>query len=446
MGEKEVRDFGSFCSTLASMVPSELWRSFGRTSVALCLGLLIGHASPAGAQDSAKALLAKASALYNDGAETAPETLANIRKILDRIVREHPASDIAVQILLRQSVGGLDIAAIEAEAGEVGTTSASDVAAGAQDCLADALAGRVEVPVTLTATVTDNGRIAGLPNLRAPAAVDDAARRTFLSAATAIDGCAPFEEAVRGRKIEVSLTPDGAVELGAANALSAGRNAQGSVPHDALEPSQPVAPPPGTEAAMSALDLDRAAVRDLQARLLVAGHDPNGIDGVIGPGTRGAFQAWQASQGIAANGLLNDAQLDLLKRQTDQDLASWLEDPKNAALHTPPPPIALGPGNFAGSWRYTATCGANSKVEKGRYKGVMTIKHVGGNRYAGVARSSQGLRGKVSGQLVGRQWRGFVNWGLFLGRTEVVGRIADQSLIIRGRDSDRCSIYATKIK
>ena len=425
------------------MVRSKPWRSFGRTSVALCLGLLIGHASPAGAQGSAKALLAEASALY-DGAETAPETLANIREILDRIVSEHSASDVAVQILLRQSVGDLDIAAIEAEAGEVGTTSVSEVAAGAQDCLADAMVGRVEVPVTLTATVTDNGRIAGLPNLRAPAAVDDAARRTFLSAATAIDACAPFEEAFRGRKIEVSLTPDGAVELVAANALSAGRNAQDSVPHDAMEPSQPVAPPPGTEATMSALDLDRAAVRDLQARLLVAGHNPNGIDGVIGPGTRGAFQAWQASQGIAANGFLNDAQLDLLKRQTDQDLASWLEDPQNAALHTPPPPIALGPGNLSGTWRFTTTCGPNSKLGQRRITGVVSLQHAGGNHYTGNLRNSQGLRGQYSARLNGRQYTAEVNFGFLIGKVNVTGRIADRSLTVRGRDSNGCSFYSTK--
>lgn len=437
-----MRNFGNGCLTLASMFRSGRC-SFRRASVALCLWLLIGHVSPAGAQGSPEALLAEASALY-DGAETAPETFVSIREILDRIVSEYPASDIAVQILLRHTVGGIDIAAIEAQAGEVGTASVSKVAAGAQECVADAMAGRVEAEVTLTASVTDNGRIAGLPNLLAPAAVDDAARRTFLSAATAIDACAPFEKAFRGRGIEVVLTPEGAVELVAMTAPLAESSAQDSAPRDALVQSQPVALPAGTEATMTALDLDRAAVRDLQARLLVAGHDPNGIDGVIGPGTRGALQAWQASQGIAANGLLNDAQLALLKRQTEVGLASWLEDPQNAALHTPPPPIALGPRNFAGTWRYTATCGSNSKVGEGRFTGVITIRHTGGNSYSGSARGSKGLRGRVSMQLRGRQVSGEINWGFLIGRTQFSGRVANQRLLVSGRDSDGCRFQNIK--
>ena len=436
-------DFDTGCSTWASKFPLGPWQSTRRVTAALCLGLLIGHASPADAQDSADALLAEASALY-DGTDTAPEALVSIKEILDRIVSEHPASDIAVQILLRQTVGGLDIAAIEAETGQVGMASVADVAAGAQDCLADAMAGRVEAPVTLTATVTDNGRIAGLPKLRAPAAVDDAARRTFLSAATAIDACAPFEQTFRGRDIEVVLTPEGAVELDATTSPLAESIAQGSAPRDAVERSQPVALPAGTEATMTALDLDRAAVRDLQARLLVAGHDPNGIDGLIGPGTRGALQAWQYSQGVTANGLLNDAQLELLKRQTDQDLASWLEDPKNAALHTPPPPIALGPGNLSGTWRFTTTCGPNSKLGQRRITGVVSLQHAGGNHYTGNLRNSQGLRGQYSARLNGRQYTAEVNFGFLIGKVKVTGRIADRSLTVRGRDSNGCSFYSTK--
>ncbi|WP_372921588.1 peptidoglycan-binding domain-containing protein [Roseovarius sp.] len=443
MGNREARDFGSFCSTLASMFCPKPRGSFRRASVPLCLWLLIGHASPAGAQDSAEALLAEASALY-DGAETAPETLVSIREMLDHIVSEHPASDIAVQILLRQTVGDLDIAAIEAEAGEVGTASVSSVAAGAQGCLADAITGRVEAPVTLTATVTNNGRIAGLPNLHAPASVDDAARRTFLSAATAIDACAPFEEAFRGREIEVAFTPEGAVELDTANEPSGERSAQDSAPRDTPEFSQPTTLPAGTEATMAALDLDRAAVRDLQARLLVAGHDPNGIDGLIGPGTRGALQAWQVSQGVAANGLLNDPQLELVKRQTDEGLASWLEDPQNAALHTPPPPIAIGPGNLSGTWRFTTTCGPNSKLGQSRITGVVSLQHAGGNRYTGILRNSQGLRGQYSALLNGRQYTAEVNFGFLIGKVQVTGRIADRSLTVRGRDSNGCSFYSTK--
>lgn len=439
----KLRDYGNSCSTLESIFRPRPLRSFRRSGAAFSLALLMCHSSPAGAEDSVESLLAEASALYN-GAETAPETLVRIREILDRIVSEHPASDIAVQILLRQKVNGLDIAAIEARAGDVGTSLVSELTTGVQDCLVDAMAGRVEAPVTLAVTVTDSGRIVGLPSLRSPAVVDEAARRTFLSAATAVEGCTPFEEAFRGREIEVALSPEGSVDLVTANAPPYERSVQDSAPRNTLDPLQHLELPAGTEATMATLDLDRAAVRDLQARLLVAGHDPNGIDGLMGRGTRGALQAWQALQGIAANGLLNGAQLELLKRQTDEGLASWLEDPQNAALHTPPPPILLGPANVAGTWRFTSSCGPNSRLGNLRIAGVLNVRHAGGNGYNGPVSQSQGLRGQFSGRLEGRRMTGAINWGLLVGRVQFSGTIADHELVMRGRDSNGCGFYAKK--
>jgi hypothetical protein len=37
-----------------------------------------------------------------------------------------------------------------------------------------------------------------------------------------------------------------------------------------------------------------------------------------------------------------------------------------------------------------------------------------------------------------------VNWGLLLGKVQVTGRVADEKLVISGRDSNRCSFYAWK--
>lgn len=39
--------------------------------------------------------------------------LREIRLILDRIVAEYPSSDLATQILLQETIGTLDVAALE---------------------------------------------------------------------------------------------------------------------------------------------------------------------------------------------------------------------------------------------------------------------------------------------------------------------------------------------
>ncbi len=202
--------------------------------------------------------------------------------------------------------------------------------------------------------------------------------------------------------------------------------------------------PPGTEATEQALDLSKQDIRDLQARLLVLGHDPNGVDGLAGRGTRAALGAWQAGQGVAATGYLNADQRARLQAQSETLLAAWRTDPENDKLYLPPPPIALGPGNLSGTWRFTTTCGRNSKLGNMRITGVMNVRHAGGNRYSGPVRQSQGFRGQFNGRLEERRMSGSINWGLLLGTIQVVGTIADQSLTMSGRDSNRCSFFARK--
>ncbi len=48
-------------------------------------------------------------------------------------------------------------------------------------------------------------------------------------------------------------------------------------------------------------------VKRAQALLLKAGFDPNGLDGVFGPGTKKAAIAWQKSVGLVADGIIGPA-------------------------------------------------------------------------------------------------------------------------------------------
>ena len=73
------------------------------------------------------------------------------------------------------------------------------------------------------------------------------------------------------------------------------------------------------------LQLDRARIRELQGRLLVSGHDPNGVDGVIGKGTRAAITTWQRGNGFFESGYFTRAQIDVLRQMTVGQYDTWLE-------------------------------------------------------------------------------------------------------------------------
>lgn len=63
-------------------------------------------------------------------------------------------------------------------------------------------------------------------------------------------------------------------------------------------------------------DLSPALVERVQRGLLDAGHSPNGVDGLMGPGTRRALQAFQSEAGLAT-GALTLQSLDRLGIATD---------------------------------------------------------------------------------------------------------------------------------
>ncbi len=60
--------------------------------------------------------------------------------------------------------------------------------------------------------------------------------------------------------------------------------------------------------------LSRSQVEELQTLLQRRGFDPNGIDGKIGPGTRGALRSYQQSVGLAADGFPTLSVLERLRR------------------------------------------------------------------------------------------------------------------------------------
>lgn len=62
----------------------------------------------------------------------------------------------------------------------------------------------------------------------------------------------------------------------------------------------------------TALDLDASQRRAIQRQLTVLGFNTRGVDGIFGPGTRGAITGWQERRGLPASGFLSEGQLELL--------------------------------------------------------------------------------------------------------------------------------------
>ncbi|MCB5199419.1 peptidoglycan-binding protein [Loktanella sp. TSTF-M6] len=74
-------------------------------------------------------------------------------------------------------------------------------------------------------------------------------------------------------------------------------------------------PPNPLRDAENALGLSSEARQAIQRDLQIMGFDTRGIDGIFGPGTRGAITGWQEQNGITANGFLTRDQIATLSAQ-----------------------------------------------------------------------------------------------------------------------------------
>ncbi len=80
------------------------------------------------------------------------------------------------------------------------------------------------------------------------------------------------------------------------------------------------------EAAEAALDLSRAQRQQIQRDLTILDFNTRGIDGIFGPGTRGAIRGWQSSRGFEATGFLTGAQIAVLREAGAQRAAELEEE------------------------------------------------------------------------------------------------------------------------
>ena len=57
-------------------------------------------------------------------------------------------------------------------------------------------------------------------------------------------------------------------------------------------------------------------------------YDTRGVDGVFGPGSRGALKAWQRDSGIPISGYLNLNQVVFMREQSQDLYTEWQNRPK----------------------------------------------------------------------------------------------------------------------
>lgn len=374
------------------------------------------------------------------------ETLRRqVKQNFDLILENYPESRAADEIR-KGMPAGIDVSALPQSEGNSEQAALSEQASpneAALECLTDQYAGGRDVRLTISANLDPSGGLIGIPALEAPAAPDPVTRAAYLQFVTALESCNPTLRDFAQSTIRTGVGDDGALFF--QPELSAGQIVPESEP--VLPAANTIAPPslslPATKITEAELSLQRKDVRDIQARLLVLGFDPNGIDGLLGPGTRAALSNWQNANRMGPTGFLNVEQRALLQDQSQSQLDVWLQDKVNADKYDPPI-IPLGPRAMSGNWRFTSTCGPNSKLGNMKITGALSVSHAGGNSYSGSARQSQGFKGKFTGRLNGRRIDGQINWGLLVGTTKFTGKIADNALIIRGSDTNRCAFYARK--
>ena len=162
-------------------------------------------------------------------------------------------------------------------------------------------------------TVGWEGEISGTPQLIATGEADENA--VHLAAINALEACAPYPTDYAGRVYGATFSGNALSNIVVAEHIE--------VPQVVWETA--------TQESFNALGLTRADIAEIQARLSILGHDPNGIDGVYGNGCRTAVTAWQSAQSIPESGYLDAAQLEHLKDLSQAAFDTWVSDPSNQA-------------------------------------------------------------------------------------------------------------------
>ncbi|WP_272011541.1 peptidoglycan-binding domain-containing protein [Roseovarius sp. ZX-A-9] len=266
------------------------------------------------------------------------QTYESVRSILNKIVEDYPASDLAVQIILKDEIEGLDVARLDQFLAEQDQETETSLTETTPNVVPEAPKGEVAavlpedgqtlefsepyidtlepelqraecVARTFTATSTselqlkllvgEGGIIEGLPELIAPVSPSSEERSDYLSLIAALDDCAPFESLIFGGEFVATTSSDGSVVF------------VSSIDSQTSEITE------------NDLKLTRDTRREIQRRLTLIGHDTKGVDGSLGKNSRTAIIEWQIANKLLPTGYLNDSQISALKEDSAEEYAAW---------------------------------------------------------------------------------------------------------------------------
>lgn len=377
-------------------------RVFSLVLIAITCGL---SATPSVAQTDIRAAQPLLSSL--DDTMPPEEMLSQLREaraLLDAIVEDDPGSDMALSILRRTPVDGLDIVALDTRIATLSTALHRRKLAEAQAQVAAARAATPTAPVPAQTAPPSDPVPAGINPVAPP----------------------PVTIPLPGDPMAANATPetDTAAPLdmgGLVAGLQAARPEPSETASADVDLSAPVPNDPKTLMRLTQENLNRV------------GCEVGSADGVAGRKTRRGHEAYLKAQALSAD-LFPLGSADLLRHL----IAA------TGTICEKLPPVALTPASMSGDWSFTTRCGANSRNRNKTFTGAFRLRHAGGGTYSGRTRMSNGIIGDISASLQGRSVNAVMNWGLLIGKTRMRGSVADEALVIYGRDDDRCRITARK--
>lgn len=349
---------------------------------------------------TAKSLLAEAITLYEIGQQADGSVRRGAYEqallVLDSIVERFPGSDLAVQILLGESVGKINVrdlrqavadsaskpaaetavveTALNRAPGKPSSPAPEDIAAAVTRCYAsDAIGESDDAFIVLRVRLDATGRLTESPNLLAPDRVSAAERRLMRLASAALLECQPYsvveqssQVAIVFRAASVTVATDELLTAAQGSDTPTVKPIAANAPLEAPAPATPESrSTPNVQEREDALGLDRNARRDIQRRLVLLGFDTRGVDGMFGPSTRGAIANWQRTQGHPNSGFFDRAQLQDLTAESEIAFQEWSRQ-QVAVQPQPRTQTGAGPRQASPSGRYLDSRGCLRESD-GRY-------------------------------------------------------------------------------
>lgn len=317
------------------------------------------------------------------------ESYLRVREILNTIVEDYPESDLAVRVLLQDTIDGLDVAQLDAFIKEN------------------------------SSIVSQSSNAEPMQNSAAEVETDGAPEAPNESVTVAATPATQNETSATVDELDTD-SPDLASSYGITTA--------NPIPSDTITAE-------GTtlESIVESMPArsEKEIVFDVQTELNRVGCGAGPADGVVGRRTRIAFRNFIRDAGVdlEEDALISEAVVSALKSQKGTICKTRTMASSSASA-------------LAGSWGFQGDCpGLGNRVI--RNKGRMRLKYVGNNTLKGTATNQQGISGPATIQFQGGRTAATI---IRFGFVSLKGNLtrSSRNMSISGTGTRRCKISAWK--